>query len=176
MRRSLITLLCIGVVFVGGSSASADPGGPFRRTTPRGFLDRDGGGLAIGIPEGRAWGIESALQPLPSADRLTVELTVDDPDVAEAFVRVAYYAVAERRSRQLVTVDSPFVRLGPERRVTIDLEPPAGAVAYRVRVLGRLVAGAQVSRANAIRARWIGGAAEQGSRRASLTRLLIDVP
>ena len=177
MRRSLIRLvLCLGVVFVGGSSASADPGGPFRRTTPRGFFDRDDGGLVIGIPEGRAWGIESALVPLPSADRLTVELAVDDPDVAEAFVRVAYYAVADRRSRQLVTVDSPFVRLGPERRVTIDLEPPPGAVAYRMRVLGRLVAGARVSRANAIRARWIGGAAEQGSRRASLTRLLTDVP
>ena len=176
MRRSLISLLCLGVVLVGGAWASADPGGPFRRTTPRGFLDREAGGLAIGIPEGRAWGIESALVPLPSAERLTVELTVDDPDVAEAFVRVAYYAVADRRSRQLVTVDSPFVRLGPERRVTIDLEPPAGAVAYRVRVLGRLVAGAQVSRANAIRARWIGGAGEQGSRRASLTRLLTDVP
>ena len=178
MRRSLIRLvLCLGVVFVGGSSASADPGGPFRRTTPRGFFDRDGGGLVIGIPGGRAWGIESALVPLPSADQLTVELAVDDPDVAEAFVRIAYYAVADRRSRQLVTVDSPFVRLGPERRVTIDLEPPPGAVAYRVRVLGRLVAGALVSRANAIRARWeIGGAAEQGSRRASLTRLLTDVP
>jgi hypothetical protein len=107
---------------------------------------------------------------------VTVELAVDDPDVAEAFVRVAYYAVADRRSRQLVTIDSPFVRLGPERRVTIELDPPDEAVAYRVRVLGRLVAGAQVSRANAIRARWIGGAAEQGSRRPSLTRLLTDVP
>ena len=177
MRRSfIISLLCVGVVFAGGSLASADPGGPFRRTTPRGFLDRDAGGLVVGIPEGRAWGIESALLPLPSADRLTVDLSVDDPDVAEAFVRVAYYAVADRRSRQLVTVDSPFVRLGPERRVTIDLQPPAGAVAYRVRVLGRLVAGAQVSRANAIRARWIGGAAEQGPPRASLTRLLTDLP
>ena len=177
MRRSLISLLCcVGVAFVCGSPVSADPGGPFRRTTPRGFLDRDAGGLVIGIPEGRAWGIEGPLQPLPSSDRVTVELAVDDPDVAEAFVRVAYYAVADRRSRQLVTIDSPFVRLGPERRVTIELDPPDEAVAYRVRVLGRLVAGAQVSRANAIRARWIGGAAEQGSRRPSLTRLLTDVP
>ena len=158
------------------SLASADPGGPFRRTTPRGFLDRDAGGLVVGIPDGRAWGIESALRPLPSAARVTIDLAVDDPDVAEAFVRVAYYAVADRRSRQLATIDSPFVRVGPQRRVTVEVEPPAGAVAYRVRILGRLVVGAQVSRADAIRARWVAGAAEQGLRRPSLTRLLTDLP
>ena len=172
--RPLVSLLVVG--FVLATPASADPGGPFRRTTPRGSLDRDAGGLVIGIPEGRAWGIEGALQPLPLSDRLTVELEVDDPDVAEAFVRVAYYAVADRRSRQLATIDSPFVRVGPERSVTIELAPPAGAVAYRVRVLGRLAAGAQVSRADAIHARWPGGATEQGPRRPSLTRLLTDVP
>ena len=177
MGRSLLPLVLVLLLLLRSASlASADPGGPFRRTTPRGFLDRDAGGLVVGIPDGRAWGIESALRPLPSAARVTIDLAVDDPDVAEAFVRVAYYAVADRRSRQLATIDSPFVRVGPQRRVTVEVEPPAGAVAYRVRILGRLVAGAQVSRANAIRARWVGGAAEQGPRRPSLTRLLTDLP
>jgi hypothetical protein len=177
MGRLVMRLLLGGSLLASLTSpASADPGGPFRRTTPRGFLDRDAGGLVIGIPAGRAWGIESALQPLGPAGRLTLALAVDDPDVAEAFVRIAYYAVADRRSRQLATFDSPFVRLGPERRVTLELEPPPGAVAYRVRILGRLVAGMPVSRADAIRARWSGGATEQDPRRPSLTRLLADLP
>ena len=176
MRRVLLPPALLVLILVGGSPASADPNGPFRRTTPRGFLDGDAGGLVVGIPDGRAWGIESALRPLPSSGRVTIDLAVDDPEVAEAFVRIAYYAVADRRSRQLATIDSPFVRVGPERRVTLEVEPPAGAVAYRVRILGRLVPGAQISRADAIRARWVGGATEQGPRRPSLTRLLTDVP
>ena len=175
MRRVVLPSVLL-VLLVWGSSASADPGGPFRRTTPRGFLDRDAGGLVIGIPDGRAWGIESALRPLPPSGRVTIELAVEDPDVAEAFVRIAYYAVADRRSRQLLTIDSSFVRVGPERRVAVEIEPPPGAVAYRVRILGRLVSGAQISRADAIRVRWVEGAAEQGRRRPSLTRLLIDLP
>lgn len=178
MRTLLLALPAISLVLLLllGSPAAADPGGPFRRTTPRGFLDREAGGLIIGIPDGRAWGAESALHPVLPSTRLTIELAVDDPDVAEAFVRIAYYAVADRRSRQLATVDSPFVRVDAQRRVTIEVEPPPGAVAYRVRILGRLVAGAQVSRADAIRARMIEGASERGSPRPSLTRLLADVP
>ncbi len=172
----MLVPLVLLVLLVPGSPASADPDGPFRRTTPRGFLDRYAGGLVIGIPDRRAWGVESALRPLPSSARLTIDLAVDDPDVAEAFVRIAYYAVGDRRSRQLATIDSPFVRVGPQRRVTVEAEPPPGAVAYRVRILGRLVAGAQVSRADAIRVRWVEGAAEQGTPRPSLTRLLIDLP
>lgn len=184
MRRSrsrpafLVSLVSLIIVVLSlASPAAADPGGPFRRTTPRGFLDQDAGGLVVGIPAGRAWGTEGSLQPVdPSAVRLTVDLAVDDPDVAEAFVRVAYYARGDARSRQLATVDSPFVRVGPERTISIQLLPPPGAVAYRVRVLGRLVPGAVISRADAIRARWAAGAAEQGSRRPSLTRLLTDDP
>jgi hypothetical protein len=160
----------------GDGSASADPGGPFRRTTPRGFLDRDTGGLIIGIPGGRAWGAESALHPLTGEERLTIDLAVDDPEVSEAFVRIAYYARADVRTRQLATVDSPYVRVGPGRLVTIELEPPPGAVAYRVRVLGRLVAGAPISRVDAIRAGWPPGPGEQGLRRPSATRLLSDLP
>ena len=159
--------------------ASADPGGPFRRTTPRGLLDQGPGELVIGIPDGRAWGVEGPLlllDPSTEVTRVTVDLDVGDPDVAEAFVRIAYYARADQRSRQLATVDSPFVRVGPGRRVTVELDPPPGAVAYRVRVLGRLAAGAVISRADAIRARWAGGSAEQRPRRPSLTRLLTDLP
>ena len=177
MRRALVVALVLAGMVAVSSPAAADPGGPFRRTTPRGSLDQAADGLGVGIPAGRAWGAESGLVPLGPADtRITVDLTVDDPDVAEAFVRVAYYALADRRSRQLATVDSPFVRVGLSRRITIELVPPAGAVAYRMRVLGRLVAGAAVSRGDAIRARWPGAPAEQGLRRPSLTRLLTDRP
>jgi hypothetical protein len=177
MRRAPILAACL--VLAVAFPASADPGGPFRRTTPRGLVGEDPGGLVIGIPAGRAWGVEGGLLPLdPAGDasRVTVDLEVDDPDVAEAFVRIAYYARTDQRSRQLATVDSPFVRVGAGRRVTVELEPPPGAVAYRVRVLGRLTPGASVSRGDAIRVRWAGGPAEQGPRRPSLTRLLNDPP
>lgn len=175
LLASLVSFASVALFF--SSPAVADPGGPFRRTTPRGFLDQDAGGLVVGIPAGRAWGVEGSLRPVdPSATRLAVALAVDDPDVGEAFVRVAYYARGDARSRQLATVDSPFVRVGPERTISIELRPPPGAVAYRIRVLGRLVPGAVISRADAIRARWAAAAAEQGSRRPSLTRLLTDVP
>ena len=180
MRRSLLVILLVPLLTLAAAPASADPGGPFRRTTPRGLLDQDpGGGLDIGIPAGRAWGVESGLRLFDAsagASRVTFDLAVGDPDVAEAFVRVAYYARGDQRSRQLATVDSPFVRVGPGRRVTVELDRPAGAVAYRVRVLGRLVAGAAISRADAIRARWAAGPANQGPRRPSPTRLLTDLP
>jgi len=178
------------VVFALGllhSTAFADPGdpgdpgtangpGPFRRTTPRASFERDAGGLVIGIPNGRAWGIESELHPIDGAGRVTIRLAVEDPDVAEAFVRVAYYARLDARTRQLETRDSPFVRVGEDRSVTVELEPPARAVAYRVRVLGRLVAGAGRSRDDAIRVRPGEPAAERGRGRPSLTRLEADLP
>ena len=177
MRRPALLLIALGIA-LSASPASADPpdGGPFRRTTPRGSLDRDEGGLVIGIPDGRAWGIEGALQRLDGPGRVTLVLSVDDPDVALAFVRVAYYARGDARSRQLATRDSPFVRVGADRRIVIDLEPPPGAVAYRVRILGRLVAGAAVSRRDAIHVRPDPAPAERGGRRPSITRLETDFP
>jgi hypothetical protein len=103
MRRSaflrLVLLVPVGITLVLlASAASADPG-PFRRTTPRAFLDyldyreylgHEVGGLIVGIPSGRAWGIESGLRPLDGAGPVALAVAVDDPDVAEAFVRVAY--------------------------------------------------------------------------------------
>jgi hypothetical protein len=107
---------------------------------------------------------------------VTIRLAVDDPDVAEAFVRVAYYARLDARTRQLETHDSPFVRVGEDRLVTVELEPPPRAVAYRVRVLGRLVAGAARSRGDSIRVRAGEPAVERGRGRPSLTRLEADLP
>jgi len=177
--RRILVLVALILAFV-QSTAFADPGdpgpGPFRRTTPRASLERDAGGLVVGIPNGRAWGIESGLHPLYGAGPLTIRLAVDDPDVAEAFVRVAYYARLDARTRQLETHDSPFVRVGEDRLVTVELAPPARAVAYRVRVLGRLVPGAARSRGDAIRVRPGEPAAERGRGRPSLTRLEADLP
>ncbi|MHB8632201.1 MAG: hypothetical protein ACYC9W_09765 [Candidatus Limnocylindria bacterium] len=156
---------------------ATDPGGgPFRRTTPRGSFDRDARGFVVGIPGGRAWGIESGLLRLDGRRQVTVVISVGDPDVAEAFVRVAYYARADARSRQLAIRDSPFVRVGEDRRVAVELDPPPGAVAYRVRILGRLVGGGGPSRRDAIHARPDRPPAERGRPRPSLTRLETDLP
>ena len=175
MRR-LIPVAALLACALRASAASADPGdgGAFRRTTPRASFERDAAGLLLGIPGGRAWGIEGALRPLEPGGRLSLTLTVDDPDVEEAFVRVAYYARADVRSRQLATRDSPFVRVGEDRRIVIDLDPPAGAVAYRLRVLGRLAVDSGPSRADAIRVRWPAGPSDRGPLRPSLTRLETD--
>jgi len=123
-----------------GGAASADEGDPrFRRTTPRGSLAADGTALVIGVPGGRAWGIESELMALPSGPTTIVaRLHVDDASVREAFVRVAYYASASARTRQLATSDSAPVNAGDRGVVALALDPPPGAVAYRIRVLARL--------------------------------------
>lgn len=178
MRRTAFVLVPLALALL-GSSALADPGdgndlGPFRRTTPRGSLERDTGGLIVGIPSGRAWGIESDLVPLDGAGAVTLVLAVDDPDISEAFVRVAYYARADARSRQLATRDSPYVRVGEDRRISVELVPPPGAIAYRVRVLGRLVAGSVLSRIDAIHVRPDPTPADRGRSRPSLTRLEPD--
>jgi len=171
--RLVIPFLVVAGVLLSAPIAVADTG-PFRRTTPRASFDRDAGGLIVGIPSGRAWGIESGLKPLDGSGALRLVVAVDDPDVAEAFVRIAYYARGDARSRQLMTWDSPFVRVGEDRRIVIDLAPPEGAVAYRVRVLGRLVAGATLSRRDAIHARPDDTPSERGRPRPSLTRLETD--
>jgi hypothetical protein len=180
MRRSafldLVPLVPVGITLVLlASAASADPG-PFRRTTPRAFLGHDVGGLIVGIPTGRARGIESGLRPLDGAGPVALAVAVADPDVAEAFVRVAAYARGDVRSGQLATRDSPFVHVGEDRRIVVELDPPPGAVAYRIRVLGRLVAGATLSRTDAIRVWSDLGAADQGRPRPALTRLETDLP
>ncbi|HAF09980.1 MAG TPA: hypothetical protein DCK98_07870 [Chloroflexi bacterium] len=180
MRRSaffdLVPLVPVGITLVlRASAASADPG-PFRRTMPRAFLGHDVGGLIVGIPTGRARGIESGLRPLDGAGPVALAVAVADPDVAEAFVRVAFYARGDVHSGQLATRDSPFVHVGEDRRIVVELDPPPGAVAYRIRVLGRLVAGATLSRADAIRVWSDLGAADQGRPRPALTRLETNLP
>jgi len=138
VRALFIALLLVASV---PSTAYADDGGPrFHRTTPRASLETASGALVIGVPGGRAWGIETELRPLPSeGTTLFVRLTVTDDAVREAFVRVAYYASATDRTRQLAVTDSEPVEGGARALVAVALDPPAGAVAYRVRVLARLV-------------------------------------
>lgn len=140
-RRYAIVFLGIVLVALHAGLASADDGDPrFRLTTPRAALDTVEGALVIGIPGGRAWGIESGLRPLPPpGTTLIVRLGVSDVAVREAFVRVAYYGVATGRSRQLATADSAPVTAGQRLTVAVPIDPPGGAVSYRVRVLARLV-------------------------------------
>jgi hypothetical protein len=151
--RVVAGLLCaLGVAAVLSVVVSADGGPPYRRTTPRGSFGADGPELVVGVPGGRAWGIESALIPVPdqrTGFRATVE--VSDPEIREAFVRIAWYDQATGRPRQFALTDARYVRVGETATLEVALDPPAGAVAYRVRVLARLRTPEALSAADAIR-------------------------
>ena len=152
MRR--ILALAVVLLTVGGVPAAADDDPPqFRRTTPRASLEEDAGNFTLGVPAGRAWGIESKLRPLSPEGALAVRLSVSDDDVREAFARIAYYARATGRPRQIAVADSEAIGAGEGRILFVPLDPPPGAVAYRVRVLARLRSGAERSRDDAIHAR-----------------------
>ena len=130
----------------------ADDDPHFRRTTPRGSFGREGGELLVGVPGGRAWGIESELRPVPSGETaLHAIIEVRDPAVREAFIRIAWYDRASRRPRQFALSDARLVRAGETSVLEIALDPPAGAVAYRLRVLARLYAPVGTSADEAIR-------------------------
>ena len=144
MRRAL-SLALVLVAVVATPAAADDDRTHFRRTTPRATLEEDAGTLTLGVPSGRAWGIESELRPLPPERAIAVRLAVSDDDVREAFARIAYYASATGRPRQIAIADSEAVAAGEGRVLFVPLDPPPGAVAYRVRVLARLRAGAERS-------------------------------
>ena len=153
MSKIVARVLCGLVVTAAlAFSASAEGGPPYRRTTPRGSFGADGPELVVGVPGGRAWGIESALIPVPeqrAGFRATVE--VSDPEVREAFIRVAWYDRATGRPRQFALTDARLVRAGETATLEVALDPPAGAVAYRVRVLARLRAPEALSAPDAVR-------------------------
>jgi hypothetical protein len=151
LRRVPLALLLL--VVTATPAAADDDRTHFRRTTPRATLEDDGGTFTLGVPAGRAWGIESDLRPLPPERAVVVRLSVRDDAVSEAFARVAYYAKATGRPRQIAIADSEAVAAGEGRVLFIALDPPPGAVAYRVRVLARLRAGADRSSGDAIHAR-----------------------
>lgn len=139
MRRPVVLAVSLAVFLAVSHPARGDDGPTFHRTTPRAAFDEDDGTLVVGIPGGRAWGIESDLRPLPaSGTTVYVRLAVRDPAVRGAFVRVAYYASASARTRQLAIVDSVPVSTARGALVAVPIEPPSMAVAYRVRVLARL--------------------------------------
>lgn len=153
MSKLLAGFLCAVVLAAAFDfSASADGGPPYRRTTPRGSFGQVGPELLVGVPGGRAWGIESALIPVPeqlSGFRATVE--VSDPEIREAFVRVAWYDRATGRPRQFALTDARFVRAGETATLEVALDPPPSAVAYRIRVLARLHMPQALSAPDAIR-------------------------
>lgn len=174
MRRTFALALVLLATVVAPAAADDDPP-HFRRTTPRASLEEQAGSFTLGVPAGRAWGIESELRPIPPGRAFAVRLSVADDEVREAFARVAYYASATGRPRQIAVVDSEAVAAGESRLLFVALDPPPGAVAYRVRVLARLRAGADRSRDDAIQARV--ALTERAARFGSLfSRLLPDGP
>jgi hypothetical protein len=171
VKRLASVAICLAVLLATATHAAAEDSGPrFRRTTPRAALADTAGALVVGIPGGRAWGIESELRPLPPAGTtLIVRLAVTDDAVREAFVRVAYYATADTRTRQLAITDSRPVHAGERALVAVPIDPPAGAAGYRVRVLARLFDPAGRSDDDAVTAFLRTGARPAGS---LYTRLL----
>lgn len=165
-RAIAIALFALAASVALSAEAVADDDWRFRRTTPRAELSGTGP-LELGVPRDRAWGIESRLRPLgPSG--LALELAVRDPSVREAFVRVAWYDRASGRPRQIDLDDTAYVRDGQDRVLSVPLTAPAGAVAYRVRVLARLESGELRSAGDAIGIRWV----DAGLARPGLTRLV----
>jgi hypothetical protein len=139
------------LLVVGPAPVAADDGWRFRLTTPRGSLDSgDGLHLRLGVPSGRAWGIESTLRPFTGPREIALTLGVGDVVVREAFVRIAWYDRDSGRPRQTAIADSTIVRSGEQDAVVVTLDPPAGAIAYRLRVLARLEPGVARSRDGAI--------------------------
>jgi len=151
--RQRVALALVLLAVVAAPAAADDDRTQFRRTTPRASLEEADGTFTLGVPTGRAWGIQSELRPLPPQRALAARLSVADDDVREAFVRVAYYASVTGRPRQIAIADSEAVVAGETRLLVLALDPPPGAVAYRMRVLARLRAGAERSRDDAIQAR-----------------------
>ena len=153
MRKIVAGVLCaLGLATVLAVAANAEGGPPYRRTTPRGSFGTDGAELVVGVPGGRAWGIESALLPVPpghTAFSATVE--VSDPAVREAFVRIAWYDRSTGRPRQFALSDARYVRAGETATLEIALDPPPGAVAFRLRVLARLRTPDALSTPDAVR-------------------------
>lgn len=153
MPKLVATFFCaLGLAAALSAAASADGGPPYRRTTPRGSFGADGPELVVGVPGGRAWGIESALLPVPdgrSGVRATIE--VSDPQIREAFVRVAWYDRMTGRPRQFALTDARYVRAGETATIEVALDPPPGAVAYRLRVLARLRTADALSATDAVR-------------------------
>ncbi len=154
MRLVAATLFGVATLLAQAGAATADDGPRFHRTSPRAALAGLEGLIVIGVPGGRAWGVESELRPLPAAGgTVVVRLSVHDPGVREAFVRVAYYASSAARSRQLALSDSAPVETGATALVAVPLDAPPGAVAYRIRVLARLAYPWARSADDAVRAR-----------------------
>jgi hypothetical protein len=153
VSKVVASVFCaLGVLAALAISANADGGPPYRRTTPRGSFGSDGPELLVGVPGGRAWGIESALIPVPE-ERTGLRATIEvaDPEIREAFVRVAWYDHASGRPRQFALTDARYVRGGETATLSLALDPPPGAVAYRVRVLARLREPDALSAADAVR-------------------------
>lgn len=176
----LVTVVLVSSATLGGVASADPPGGTqddawiFRLTTPRGeMIDDDE--LLVAIPAGRAWGIASGLLRLPpSGTVISAEIEVRDARVREAFLRAAFYERVVGRPRQISVQDSPPVVAGERTRVRMRLDPPDGAVAYRVRVLGRLAAGPAMSSSGAIAVRELLLEGAPPTPRARRTRLIAD--
>lgn len=168
--------LAIALLLAAAGPAAADDDVRFRRTTPRAPLQVAGDELVFGVPAGRAWGLESQLIRIGRGGAsVALDLAVSDPAISEGFVRIAWYTRDVGRPRQILTEDAPAVQSGVERRIVVRLDPPDDAVAFRVRVLARVIAVAAASRKDALTVARV-RLDPFDHPRPALTRLLVDQP
>src|SRR3989441_10048157 len=160
MSRPLLAIAAALALVLSGMPAAADDEPRFHRPPPRGFFERDGEALVVGVPAGGA---------------LRVSLEVSDPAVREAFVRIAYYDRATGRPRQIAIVDARAVRDGEHAALVVPLDAPPGAIAYRVRVLARLSAAETRSSPGAVRAR-LGSGRDRDAHARTYSRRRGEVP
>ncbi len=145
-----VVVLCVVLMVAASAPSHAEDGTTFRRTTPRSPLHVAADKLVFGIPSGRAWGLESALIRIGSHATVALDLGVQDERIREGFVRIAWYDREEGRPRQMQVADAPIVLPGVERRVVVRLEAPEHAVAFRIRILARVIPGATASGEDAL--------------------------
>ncbi len=139
MRLVPVLLLATSALALLPSQALADDDPlRWRRTTPRARFDEAGGLIALRVPAGRAWGIESRSIEVESGRSYRVRLDLEVPDEPEsAFLRLAYYARPDGRGRQRQRVDSAPVTSGAAGQRSLDFLAPAWARAVKFRVLVR---------------------------------------
>jgi hypothetical protein len=148
MRAVLAATVAASVVWCGLASFALGDPGPWRRTTPRAVLEEQTDQtLALRVPTGRAWGIESRPHPVEPgrAYRVGARLDVTEPSVRSSFLRVAFYARGDGRGRQGLVIDGELVPGGTDRPSEVEFVAPEWARSVKVRVLVRRYEGPLVA-------------------------------
>lgn len=165
MRALLAASLAVALVTALGPTVAADdwPGGrgprvgqepQWRRTSPRVEVLAGADALAMRVPAGRAWGIESGAIPVEPGARYLAGARIDVPEAAGvrgAFARVAVYDRAGRVAQRRI-LDTAIVGATAGADARVGFVAPSWARAVRLRLLARR--DATVAAGDPLRASW----------------------